>query len=266
MNIYSEDMKSEDASADLRRFTQQAAGLGDRPHPPGERFHEDFALLVCSPRDGWAIGLRVDFTSEAWSIAEVVALPVGPVQTLPTVNTEDMLSYIASAVERARGRQRALADQLAKLATNADFIQERFETWADKNAARTNVEYAALAVKYAEQIRLGNSRATATIAEMVGMSPSVMAQRIKEARRRYLLTSGERGRASGALSPLGALYADPQFPGMRNLHHGGMSTREIADKYGISEKMVWSGVEAEGVRPGASLIDELFEPDYAAER
>ena len=87
---------------------------------------------------------------------------------------------------------------------------------------RTNVEYAALSVKYAEQVRLGNSRATATIAEMVGMAPAVMAQRIREARRRHLLTSGERGRASGALSTLGALYADPQFPGMRALQRDGL--------------------------------------------
>jgi hypothetical protein len=246
MNDYSETMKSEDASPVLRKFTEQVALDGHPTAPPQERFYEDFILLVQQPKDGWAIGLRVDFTSESWSIAEVVALPAGSVQTLPPVNTEDMRSYVETAAGRAREKQRMVVEQLAKLTTNADFIQQRFETWRDKKAPRTNVEYAALAARYAEQIRLGNSRATATLAKLVGMSPSVMAQRVKEARRRSLLTSGEHGRAAGELTHLGVLYADPQFPGMTKLKRAGMTQRGIADKYGIDERLVWAGLMAEG--------------------
>lgn len=262
MNGYSETMKSEDASVVLRKSTENAALGGAAQYLPWERFYDDFALLICPPKDGWAVGLRVDFTSESWSVAELVAIPSGPAMALPSVNTDDMRSYIENAVSRARGRKQAAAEQLAKLTTNADFIQERFDTWRDKRAPRSNVEYAALAAKYAEQIRIGNSRATATLAELVEMSPTVMAQRIKEARRRYLLTAGERGRASGALTPLGVLYADPQFPGMQKLRRDGMTMREIGDKYGISERLVWAGVEAESAADGVSLsTDDFMPPD-----
>ena len=245
MNDYSEGMKSEDASPVLRKLTEDAARGGFSDAPPRERFYEDFALLVRRPLDGWAIGVRIDFTAESWSIAELVAIPAGPSQTLPPADTANMRSYIETAVDRARERRRVAVEQLAKLNLNADHIQQRFDTWRDKTAPRTNVEYAALAAKYAEQIRLGNTRATATLAEQVGMSPSVMAQRIKEARRRYLLTGGERGRASGELTSLGVLYADPQFPGMSKLRRAGMTQRGIADKYGINEGHVWAAIVAE---------------------
>lgn len=151
-------------------------------------------------------------------------------------------------------------EQLAKLNLNAEYIQQRFDTWRDKTAARTNVEYAALAAKYAEQIRLGNTRATATLAEHLGMSPSVMAQRIKEARRRYLLTGGERGRASGELTSLGVLYADPQFPGMSQLRRAGMTQRGIADKYGINEGQVWAAIVAENHANDDGSLPEQGKP------
>lgn len=244
MNDYSEGMKSEDASPVLRKLTEDVAAL-DFEARPQERFYEDFALLVRPRKDGWAIGFRVDFTMQSWSIAEVLALPAGEEQTLPLVNTGELGSYVEAAVGRARERLRAADEQLVKLATNAEFIQQRFETWRDKTARRTNVEYAALAAKYAEQIRLGNSRATATLAELVDMSPSVMAQRIKEARRRALLTPGEQGRASGALTPLGVLYTDPHFQGIARLRLAGLTQREIADKYGIEERLVWAGSQGE---------------------
>ncbi|AOT03281.1 hypothetical protein [Arthrobacter sp. U41] len=255
VNDYSEDMKSEDASPILRKLTEEVALEYQHPQAaPRERLYEDFALLIRRPRDGWAVGLRVDFTTESWSIAEVVAFPAGQVQSLPQVDTEDVHSYVEESVNRARGRRRVAEKQLAKLATNTAFIEQRFETWRDKAAPRTNVEYAALAAKYAEQIRLGNSRATATLAELVDMSPSVMAQRIKEARRRALLTPGEQGRASGALTPLGVLYTDPQFPGMRSLRLAGMTQRGIADKYGIEERLVWAALMGEGYSDGEGLI------------
>lgn len=264
VSLYSEVMKSEDASPALRRLTEDvAANIGHAWYPPQERFYEDFALIACPSRDGWAIGLRVEFTPESWLIAEVLTLPAGPVQTLPAVNTESMQSYVETAVRRARERRRVAAEQLVKLEENAEFIQERFEAWRDKASPKTNVEYAALAAKYAEQIRVGNTRATATLAELLGMSPSVMAQRIKEARRRALLTPGEQGRASGALTPLGVLYADPAFPGIPALRRAGMTQRGIADKYGISESLVWRGMaasyspdEEELFPPGARISPE----------
>ena len=244
MSDYSEDMKFEDVGPVLRKLTQDVAAL-DFGARPQERFYEGFALLVLPAKDGWAIGLRVDFAMESWSIAEVLAVPAGEERTPPLVNTEELGSYIEAAVGRARGRLRAADEQLVKLATNAEFIQQRFETWRDKTARRTNVEYAALAAKYAEQIRLENSRATATLAALVGMSPSVMAQRIKEARRRALLTPGVQGRASGSLTPLGVLYTDPNFQGIARLRLAGLTQREIADKYGIEERLVWAGSQGE---------------------
>lgn len=254
MNDYSEIMKSEDASVVLRKFTQSAALGQTAQYHPLERFYDDFALLICQPKNGWAVGLRIDFTSESWSVAELVAIPSGPAMALPSVSDDDMQSYIENAVSRARGRREAAAEHLAKLAVNADFIQARFDTWRDKKATRSNVEYAALAAKYAEQIRIGNSRATATLAELVGMAPSVMAQRIKEARRRLLLSAGERGRASGTLTPLGVLYLDPEFPGLRQHRLDGMTQRGIADRYGIEERYVWAALMADGYSDAGAFL------------
>lgn len=264
MNDYSEVMKSEDASPALRKLTENFARHLRHGLPPMERIDETFVLLVCPAGDDWAIGLRVDFSSESWSIAEVVALPAGPVRTLPDVNSVGVRSYVEAAVNTARNSRRVAAEQLAILEGNADFLQQRFEAWRDKTSPKTNVEYAALAAKYAEQIRSGNTRATATLAELVDMSPSVMAQRIKETRRRALLTPGEQGRASGALTPLGVLYCDPEFPGIRELRRAGMTQRGIAHKYGISESLVWQGMMAaygpdeEGFPKGA---DEEYADD-----
>lgn len=264
MNDYSETMKSQDASMILRRFTESAATL-----PPGaipqEHFYEDFVLLVFAPKNGWSVGFRVDFTTEAWSIAEVVSMPAGKDKTLPTFQAEETWDYLETAVRRARGRRLAMAEQLTNLSRNADFIETKFESWRDKGAPRTNVEYAALAAKYADEIRAGNSRATATLAERVGMSPAVMAQRIKEARRRLLLTRGEQGRASGVLTSLGVLYVDPTFPGMRTLRQQGMRLREIGDKYGISDRLVWAGIEAERPEGGVSVSMEDFMPSLDQE-
>lgn len=260
MNDYRGAMKSEDASLFLRRATEGAAQGGPEGPLNAERFFDDFALLICPIKDGWAVGLRVDFTGDSWSIVELVAMPSGLAPTFPSINADDMQAYVENAVSRARGRKRAAAEQLKKLAANADFIQERFDTWRDKKAVRTNVEYAALAAKYAEQIRMGNSRATATLADLVEMSPSVMAQRVKEARRRYLLSSGERGRASGALTALGLLYVDPQFPGMHRLQREGLTHAQIADRYGISERVVWAGIEAENAASGVLMSDDDFLP------
>ncbi|MHA7301449.1 hypothetical protein [Pseudarthrobacter sp. MDT1-22] len=262
-------MKSEDASPALRKLTENFARHMIHGLPPTERIDETFVLLVCPAGDDWAIGLRIDFSSESWSIAEVVALPAGPVRTLPDANSVGVRSYVEAAVDKARARRRIGAEQLMKLRENAEFIQERFEAWRDKASPKSNVEYAALAAKYAEQIREGNTRATATLADLVNMSPSVMAQRIKEARRRALLTPGERGRASGALTPLGVLYADPEFPGVSQLRAAGMTERRIADKFGISESLVWRAIaashgpdEAEIFPESAQMSTEVFLPEY----
>lgn len=259
MNRYSEAMKSEDTGPALRKLTESTARLGRPGSLPQERFYEEYALLILSSDKGWAIGIRVDFSETEWNVAEVVAIPSRSAQGLPDLDSPELRAYLGEAAVRAGGRRKAMLSNLKNARTNADFIQSRFETWGDKTALRGNVEYAALAAKYAEQIRDGNAKATATLAEQVGMSPSVMAQRIKEARRRLLLTPGEQGRASGTLTPLGALYTDPNFPGMRELWKSGMTMRAIADRYGVDERSVWAAMEAE--RPGNGVpvpLDEFF--------
>jgi hypothetical protein len=250
-------MKSEDASMLLRRFTESAATLPPWAIPQ-EHFYEDFVLLVLAPKNGWSTGFRVDFTTKAWSIAEVISMPAGQEKILPMFDAQETWNYLETAVLRARGRRRAMAEQLTNLTRNADFIEARFKSWRDKGAPRTSVEYAALAAKYADEVRAGNSRATATLAERVGMSPAVMAQRIKEARRRLLLTRGEQGRASGVLTPLGVLYVDPQFPGMSALRQQGMKIREIGDKYGISDRVVWAAIGDERTEGGSAEPSQEF--------
>jgi len=233
-----------DAFAVLRKFTESDALELSPGSPPRERLDPEAVYLTYRSTDGWTIGLRVEFTAESWAIAQVMAIPAAPVRTPPILDIDGLQSYIETAVGRARKLQVVTEEQLEKMKAHAKFIQERFEAWLETALPRTNVEYAALAAKYAEQVRLGNTRATATLAELVHSSPSVMAQRIKEARRRALLTRGEQGRASGVLTPLGALYADPDFPGIPALRRAGMTLREIADKYGMSEGLLWQGVAA----------------------
>lgn len=246
VNQYSELMTSQDGSALLRKLMEDAVTHGQYAgYPRQERFHEDFVLVAYPPHDGWALGLWVEYTPESWSIAELAALPVGSTRALPTIDTKSVQADAERAVFKARDGRRAAAEQLVELERNSAFVQERFEAWRDKASRKTNVEYAALAAKYAEQIREGNPRATATLAELVDMSPSVMAQRIKEARRRALLTPGTQGKASGALTPLAVLYADPTFPGISRLRQAGMTQGEIAAKYGLAEKYVWAGSQGE---------------------
>lgn len=265
MNQYSERMTSRDGSALLRKLMERTLNHGQRGgYPPQERFYEDFALLAYPPRDGWAVGLWIKYTADSWAIVEVAALPVAPTQTLPAVDSETMQGDAEKAVLNARERRRMAAEQLVELADNATFIQERFEAWRDKASRKSNFEYAALAAKYAEQIREGNLRATATLAEFVNMSPAVMAQRIKEARRRALLSPGEQGKASGTLTPLGVMYTNRDFPGVSRLRQAGMTQREIAEKYGIDESYVWAAVQGENFSDDDSPLLAVSPPNHGA--
>lgn len=255
---YSEKMHSLDSSSMLRKLAEMVRG-GGATSLPQERLHAEHALLGFPTDSGWAIGVRVNFTETEWSVGEVVALPAGTTRDLPRLDSPVLHSYLDQAVTRARGRRSAMISNLESTRANAEFIESRFNTWRDKTAPRGNVEYAALAAKYAEQIREGNTKATAALAEQVGMSPSVMAQRVKEARRRLLLTPGEQGRASGALTSLGALYTDPGFPGMREVWKSGMRVKDIADKYGVDERSVWAAMEAERPDNGVPIaLDEFI--------
>lgn len=258
MNGYCVSMKAQGTGPLLRKMTEAVAQERLVKTYREERFFDGYALLAVQAEPGWAIGVRVNFSETEWSVAEVVALPREATQGAPDLNSAVLWSYLEKAVGRARGRHSAMLKRLESTRSNSDFIESRFATWSDKAAPRGNVEYAALAAKYAEQIRLGNTKATATLAEQVGMSPSVMAQRIKEARRRLLLSQGEQGRASGTLTTLGAIYTDPDFPGMRELWKSGMPLREIADKYGVDENHVWVAMQAERPENGIRISFEDF--------
>ncbi|WP_374152891.1 hypothetical protein [Pseudarthrobacter sp. WHRI 8279] len=259
MNDYSGCMKSQDAAALLRKLVEMVAQDHRSGAMPQERFYPEYALLGFPTESGWAIGIRMEVSENEWSVTEILALPGEATQGLPDLSTPAFRSYLDEAATRAKGRRSAMNSYLESTRANAEFIQSRFETWRSKAAPRRNVEYAALAAKYAEQIREGNTKATATLAEQVGMSPSVMAQRIKEARRRLLLTRGEQGRASGTLTPLGALYTDPDFPGMREVWKSGLGIRAIADKYGVDERSVWVAMEEERTDSGVPVpLDEFI--------
>ncbi|MFJ6279261.1 hypothetical protein [Arthrobacter subterraneus] len=133
------------------------------------------------------------------------------------------------------------------------FINQRLNSWKDKKATRGNAEYAALAVAYCEELRRGNAKATAALGEQLDISPAMMAQRIKEARRRLLLTAGEQGRASGEMTRLGMLYTDPKFPGLRQLRLDGKSVESIAKEYRLSAGTISAALIAEGAGDLAGL-------------
>lgn len=204
----------------------------------------DEAIVVLVASQGWYAGVRLQSAGGAWGLVELLLRPDGRDGHLAPMNQVN-LTEIVDRAQRKVSRHVERTDAARLNTGDAPDLDRRLSVWKERGAAKGPADYATLAAAYVEELRKGNSRATAAIAERAGTTPAVMAQRIKEARRRGLLTAGEKGRASGELTALGVLYTDPDFPGFRALRNKGWRLADIAKEYGWSEAAVWNAITLE---------------------
>jgi hypothetical protein len=204
--------------------------------------------------DGWLVGVELFEGAGDWPVHQILMQPVlGANVAIDGFRSDDLSRAVFQAQERAAKRKAKLREISQQMTSRRDFIEANFSEWRRKQSRKSNFEYAALAAKYAEEVQAGNAKATATLADELGLSPAVVAQRIKDARHRLLLTEGEQGRASGELTRLGLYYTDKHFPGLKALRLEGMTIPEIAEKYGLPEAVIWRALHAEG---SGNLIDD----------
>jgi hypothetical protein len=216
----------------------------------GELFYEvqlDFAVVWTATPEGWVLGLEVVRVDDEWSVTEIDLRPYGKRVEDPVVDPK----LIADAIEGVKAKasallrlQRAGEEQLQE---NGVFITANLAACRDKGHRKTNFNFAAIAAAYAGEVQAGNRKATQAIANLLETSTAVAAQWVKEARKRRLLTMGEPGRASGSLTPLGALYTSPDFPGFGPGFRNGVDIGVMARSHGVSERDVWTGLDGEGV-------------------
>lgn len=192
----------------------------------------------------WVTGVELKFDGHDWRVVQIQLRPLHPAVDAPSIDP-DFMSRAVAAVEAQSLAHRARDTSDEGALARSEFIDRNLEGWRDKRRKKSNFEYAALASKYAAEVRGGNVKATTAVAALVGVSSAVAAQWIKEARRRGLLSPGQTGRASGELTALGILYTDPSFPGFEQLIKSGADIATMAGKYGVSAADVQVAVEAE---------------------
>lgn len=222
---------------------------------PLERIYRHGAMVI-RRGDGWAAAIELVRDGDSWSGKQIVVRGLRSETAVMGWPEQTPEQLFAGAIERVQRREEARGEMRRRMGESRQFINQRLNSWKDKKATRENPEYAALAVAYCEELRRGNAKATATLAEQLNISPAMMAQRIKEARRRLLLTAGEQGRASGEMTRLGMLYTDPDFPGLRQLRLDGKPIDAIAKEYRLAEGIISAALIAEGAGDLAGLNDE----------
>lgn len=218
---------------------------------PLERVGSSVAMVVFRDR-ACAIGVELVREDDSWVGRQVVVRTLNAEGGLTEWPSRLPQEFIAGAIQRVEAREQRQRDMRHRMTVSREFIAQRLDSWKDKTAPRGNAEYAALAAAYCEELRRGNTKATTSLGEQLGISAAMMAQRIKEARRRRLLTPGQQGRASGELTRLGLLYTDPEFPGLRQLRLNGKSVSDIAEEYQLSKLAITAALVADGAE---DLID-----------
>lgn len=246
-NDYREVAKREGVRSRLAAALERALRAPERR--VGELFYEvqfDSAVVWTATREGWVLGLDVVSVDGEWSVSEISLRPYGADATDPVVDPE----LIAQAITGVKAKasvllklHRAGEEQLQK---NGAFIRANLAACRDRTRRKTNFDFASIAAAYAGEVQAGNRKATQAIATLLDTSAAVAAQWVKEARKRRLLTAGAPGRASGALTPLGALYTSPDFPGFGPGYRSGVDIQDLAEMHGVSERDVWTGLDGEG--------------------
>lgn len=190
-----------------------------------------------------AAEFRRDSPNDEWELYQILIRPdargLGP-------EAVDVTSVAARGMRTLQVAERQRENVRRMQHERRGRLDQLLSSWKDASAQRGMAEYAALAWAYADEARRGNAKATAAVAQMTGSSPAVAAQRIKEARRRGLLTPGQQGRASGEVTQLGVLYTRPGFDGLATERRAGSSVKHLAKKYRLSEAEVGAALAAEG--------------------
>lgn len=207
---------------------------------------EHRGFVVVGEYDRLTVGEFHRLSQESeWQLYQKLVRPIEPTQQVllpdfPRPSIESLGQRVLSEHEAA------VKKMLETRAERKEHLGELLERWADAKARKGMPEYAALAWAYSQEVTSGNSKATATLADRFGCSSAVMAQRVKEARRRGLLTPGQQGRASGAITSLGELYTRPEFEGLAAYLQRGKTVKWLASRFGITEAEVGAALAAEG--------------------
>lgn len=218
--------------------------------PVGELFFEiqlDFAVVCTATKQGWVLGMELVCPDDEWVVTEIALRPYGANACDPVIDPQLVADAIAGVKARALGLLRLQQAGKEQLQKNGAFIRANLAACRDKGHRKTNYNFAAIAAAYAGEVQAGNRKATQAVAALLETSTAVTAQWVKEARKRRLLTMGEPGRASGSLTPLGALYTSPDFPGFGPGFRSGVDIEVLARSHGVSERDVWTGLDGEGV-------------------
>lgn len=247
-NDYREVSKRPGGRSRLSAVMDRAVRVEERG-PVGELFfevHLDLAVAWTATSEGWLLGMELHFSDDEWRITEIAFRPLGDEALDPVLDPQLIADAIAGVSAKALGLlklQRTGQEQLQK---NGDFIRANLAACRDKTHRKTSFDFAAIAAVYAGEVQAGNRKATQAIASLLDTSTAVAAQWVKEARKRRLLTRGEAGRAAGSLTPLGALYTSPDFPGFGPAWRSGADIEELAKLHGVSARDVWTGLDGEG--------------------
>ncbi len=100
------------------------------------------------------------------------------------------------------------AMKLALSAGDRRYLDDALEAWRRSGPPKSrparlemsDLEYASLAARYAELLAEGFAHPTAILADELGYQPGTVNQRVREARKRGLLTAAPAGRAGGELT------------------------------------------------------------------
>lgn len=190
-----------------------------------------------------AAEFRRDSPQSRWQLYQVLIRPDDPGASAEAVDLRALVAVGLDALKLTESQRERVRQVHAKRREHLDRL---LSSWKDPSTQRGMAEYSALAWAYADEARRGNARATAAVAEKTGSSPAVAAQRIKEARKRGLLTPGQQGRASGEVTALGMLYTRPGFDGFADERREGRSVKWLAKRFRLSEAEVGAALAAEG--------------------
>lgn len=188
----------------------------------------------------WIVGVRLTENGDQGMLVEDVVLkwiggPGVPSDVWQGPDLVNVLHQATSALSQFRESNDLLRKQLND---HQGHSEELFAAWATKSRKRGLAEYAALAAMYVRELEGGNSAPVAALARRLQLSSVTVAQRIREARKKKLLTAPLVGNTGGQLTALAVAHLTPGFPGVAALRAEGKSVQDISGTYGIPEDQV----------------------------
>lgn len=187
----------------------------------------------------WIVGVRLSDAGEATLVHDVLIRSIaegGYGESADDWQGPSLAGILAQAAAILRAQREGEQKRLTHLNEHEQRTAELFNAWKVKARKRGPAEYAALAARYVQEIDKGNTAPVETLANELGLSPVTVAQRIREARSKKLLTDPAVGSTGGRLTPLALAHVRPGFVGVATLRLQGKSFAEITMEYGITEE------------------------------